>query len=514
VIHRNARRLVRRPGWRLSLAALVATGAGAAMSSAPAVTPPSGASASQAAPKIVLKWSKVIDDQDVNGQQGNVTESSPTLAVLSHHTEAAVFGDSGGTLYALKLSNGKEVPGWPAHTGEPIQSSPSVAKLPGATYDTVFVGGGSDADPDVPFGAYAFNHTGKRRWVDTLTDSEPAPSNDHGVTAGLTVVPTGSGPELIAGTTGQIMYGITAANGRLNWDYFTADSVHSTPAVARNFDRAGPYEVVEGGDSTYSPNIAGQAYANGGHIRVMTPGGSLICEVEPQPDQTIDSSPVVADLTPSHPSIVTGTGYFYGSAQDSNAVMDVSPNCQVRWIAHLNGETEANPAVADFEGAGHKLQVAEAASPSTSSDGVVYVLNNRGKVEPGWPKIATAPIQGWEGIATADLSGHGYQDLLVPTATDGVDIFDGKSARRLTVLAPNTGFQNAPLITTDPDGRVGITLAGYQATENGCPGAAPCLLTVVDHYEVTSKKATIGGPRKSWHEFHHDSGLSGNINQG
>ena len=38
---------------------------------------------------------------------------------------------------------------------------------------------------------------------------------------------------------------------------------------------------------------------------------------------------------------------------------------------------------------------------------------------------------------TADLTGGGYQDVIVPT-TDGIDIFDGSSGHEVATLGTNT----------------------------------------------------------------------------
>ena len=64
---------------------------------------------------------------------------------------------------------------------------------------------------------------------------------------------------------------------------------------------------------------------------------------------------------------------------------------------------------------------------------------------------------------TADLTGGGYQDVIVPT-TDGIDIFDGRSGAEVATLGTSYGFQNSPLVTDDPDGHIGITGAGYTTT--------------------------------------------------
>ena len=62
---------------------------------------------------------------------------------------------------------------------------------------------------------------------------------------------------------------------------------------------------------------------------------------------------------------------------------------------------------------------------------------------------------------TADLTGGGYQDVIVPT-TNGIDIYDGRSGAEVDTLGVNEGFQNSPFVTDDPNGHIGITGAGFR----------------------------------------------------
>ena len=87
-----------------------------------------------------------------------------------------------------------------------------------------------------------------------------------------------------------------------------------------------------------------------------------------------------------------------------------------------------------------------------------------------WEVPAVSRIIG--SVVAADLSGSGYQDLLVPTV-HGVEVLDGRTGSEVTVLGPRLGFQNSPLVTDDPNGTVGITIAGYNGDNVG----------VVQHYE-------------------------------
>ena len=103
---------------------------------------------------------------------------------------------------------------------------------------------------------------------------------------------------------------------------------------------------------------------------------------------------------------------------------------------------------------------------------------------------------------TADLTGGGYQDVIVPT-TNGIDIFDGKSGAEVATLGTNFGFQSSPLVTDDPDGHIGITGAGYWS-------AAPTRGT-----SRTGRSTTRAAPGSSvneagaWPQFHHDPQLTG-----
>ena len=77
---------------------------------------------------------------------------------------------------------------------------------------------------------------------------------------------------------------------------------------------------------------------------------------------------------------------------------------------------------------------------------------------------------------SADLTGGGYQDAIVPT-TAGVQIFDGKSGADGGHAGPECRVRHSrssPLVTDDPNGSLGITVAGYNSGNQG----------VIQHYEL------------------------------
>ena len=63
---------------------------------------------------------------------------------------------------------------------------------------------------------------------------------------------------------------------------------------------------------------------------------------------------------------------------------------------------------------------------------------------------------------------------------------------------PTPGFQNTPLVTDDPNGTIGITLAGYQGSGS-----------FIYHYELAGSDGTLADETGAWPQFHHDPQLSG-----
>ena len=71
------------------------------------------------------------------------------------------------------------------------------------------------------------------------------------------------------------------------------------------------------------------------------------------------------------------------------------------------------------------------------------------------------------------------------------------------------GFQNAPLVTDDPDGAIGITVAGYF----GLSGSSD-VQGIVQHFEVDGSAGGRADEAGSWPQFHHDAALSGFVGGG
>jgi outer membrane protein assembly factor BamB len=432
--------------------------------------------------------------------QVNIPDGSSPIALSSPNVAnlpggpAVVVGDESGKVYALNLATGSSV--WTYNAGAPIDSTPSVAALTaGSNLDTVFVGGGDAGNPQSG-GYQAISPTGGDQWFVQETNPSTDPYQHSGIQASIAVGNLQGGTDVTAGSLGQNQYAMNATNGSMlnGFPWFQADSDFTTPSIADLYGN-GTNEIVEGGDST--AGIAyGVNYPNGGHIRVLSatgnaggtqPGSGLDCDYDT--NETVESSPAVGEFFGSQKvGIVVGTGATYGQS-DTDKLIAVDSHCNFVWSASLDGNTKSSPALADVMGNG-QLQVIE--GTDNGQTGTVYALNgaNGGTL---W-STNTARVIG--SVVTADL-GSGYQDVLAPTI-NGVVVLDGKTGAVITTLQGLTGFQNSPLITDDPNGSVGITLAGYQSGGS-----------VIYHYEIAGSNGSLVNETGAWPEFHHDPALTG-----
>lgn len=441
-----------------------------------------------------LAWSRTLPDAGAP-----VALSSPNVADLGG-APAVVVGDRKGFVYALNLAQGTDVAGWPYDTGGvPVDSTPSVAQLPGQRDDTVFVGLGDSATPHAG-GYLAINANGTRRWAVTVKNPSSDGQGDIAVPASLAVGNLqGSSLDVVAPSVGQEEYAINASSGRVlpGFPWFTADSVFTTPALADVY-QDGQTDIIEGGDQT--PGMSyGVLYLRGGHMRVISPTGTLgsnsptgglVCEANP--DQGVESSPAVGRfLAGGGIGIVAGTSQTWPGAHMTDKLIAYSPSCAMVWAASLDGFTTSSPALADLEGNG-TLDVVEGTNAGNGNGSVYALAGPTGRVL--WQRSVGEVIGG---VVTADL-GAGYQDVIAPTV-HGAYVLDGRTGRVLAQLAPSLGMESSPLVTDDPNGTVGITLAGHNGLDAG----------QVDHYEIAGSNGAKVDVAGAWPMFHHDPQLTG-----
>jgi len=424
-------------------------------------------------------------------------ESSPVLAHLS--TPAAVVGALNGSVYAFDLATGNDEPGWPVTTSDPVNSSPAAADVLGTGEDQIFVGSGEAAQTVAGAcsggGAYAFKSGGAVLWHNIGSDADCANQAFHSSFAIGDV--TGNGqPDATIGALGLQSPSYTAASGVMNpgWPFFTDDTVFSSPALA-DVTGSGVPDVIMGGDAT-----AGPGSFRGGMMRAITGAGHLLWEFKV--DEQVRSSPAIGTIDGSgQPSIVFGTGNFWqenGGATDSTSIFSLTTTGQLKWRKDLGGDTLAGPALADVLGTGQPdIIEGTAGTPASPNTGLIWVLDGNGNPLPGWGGVTSPGGVVIGSISTADLSGDGAQDLLVPTGA-GVFIYDGRTAQQVAALDVGlVGFQNTPLVTDDGGASVGITIAGTQPDGTG----------VVQHWRVAGGQLGAIG----WPMFHHDPQHTGNL---
>ena len=457
--------------------------AGTSLLAAATVAAPPSADAATGGLQVNQVWSVSIPDGS-----SPIAQSSPIVGTLDSAGQSVLVGDRSGRVYALHLSDGSEVRGWPVDVGVPVDSAPSTDG------PAVFVGAGN-ATNSARGGYYAYSATGTRLWYQA-PPAAPGSSATVGVDSGLAVGDLQGVTGVVSGAMGQMQDALNASNGAVlgGWPFFEADTNFTTPALADLYSNGGT-EIVEGGDS--SPGIAfGKTYPAGGHIRVLSTSGALQCSYDT--NQVVQSSPAVGRfLGGGATGIVAGTGTYWPNASNTDQLIAVNPHCGLAWASTLDGETVSSPALVDAQGNG-SLQVAEgtAYGPAGApmANGSVYLLNGaNGQVI--WRTPALGGIIG--GVVSADLGG-GYQDIVAAT-TGGVEILDGRTGAVLwTGLHGALAFQNAPLVTTDANGTVGITVAGYNGSGSE-----------VVHYEVAGSPGSRVDEAGAWPMFHRDDHLTG-----
>jgi len=450
-----------------------------------------------AAPRLSISqtWSVTLPDAGAP-----VALSSPNVAQLAGGP-AVVVGDRAGHVWALSLASGAGVQGWPFNTGGvPVDSTPSVAATTGINADSVYVGVGNAATPRQG-GYQAIYPNGTNQWFvgvqNPSSDAAPATA----VQASMAVGNLQGATDVVAGSLGQETYAIDARDGGTlsGFPWFQADSNFATPAVADLYGD-GSSEIIEGGDS--SAGLAyGRTYSNGGHLRILSPYGAAgssdpaggeVCQFDT--NQTVQSSPAVGGfLSGGKIGIAFGTGATFPGASATNSVFAVDSHCGLDWIAQLDGITTSSPAIADVEGNG-QLQIVEGTN-NGSGGGSVWVLQGSNGASI-WHAATAGAVIG--SVVTADLGGSGHQDVIVPT-TNGVQVFDGQSGAVVATIGAGIGFQNSPLVTDDPNGSIGITIAGYNSSNTG----------QIEHYEVEGSSGSAVNEPGSWPMFHHDPQLTG-----
>ncbi len=465
---------------------------------------------------VTLKWDRLL------GPDSQIVESSPNEARLDSDGLSIVVGSRGnGKVYAVHLSNGSTVAGWPKQTDAGIDSTPAVYAPTSGGLDDVFVTTGDTPGEQPPvynencgsnlpacWGAvYAFGPSGNQLWARYLPDEFGADGSHPPIFASPTIGDPGNGSEeLVVGGISQSLYALNLANGATEpgWPQQTADTTFATAAIA-NID--GSQHIVAASDSTGGSGAFNDW--DGGSVRSMNANGGTNWTAAS--NEVVTSSPVVGNLNGSGPVVVYGHGRHWNGSDDDGLTVDNAATGALEWERHLGGYTRATPALADLLGNG-QLDVVEPTwtALGRTTDGTVSAFGPGGNRLWGPDSFTMDPtITG--GVATADLGG-GYQDVIVATGI-GWYVLDGRTGaiypgQGLNIRWPgqpaaNLAMSNTPLVVPDPSGQgVDVVVAGtyYGLHGDNTQG-------FIAAYHVTGGPNTPG--EGSWPQFHHDPQLSG-----
>ena len=483
-----------------------------------------------------LQWESELDDAPCG-----VAQASPA-ALNDNGTPAVEIGDRQGDIYGFDLASpgptGTVAPGWNPAMGTAVgagtgcnQSTSNVGTIlngnqgigiPGSapidstasvnpSNGSLLFDAGNAAEPG-DGGYYDYTSSGAQVWNQVVTNPPTDTVPNGGVQASLSIGDAGGIAE--AGSLGQMAYALNTANGlpATGWPQFDADSNFSTAAVADLYN-AGSSNFVTGG-ATSQGFAYGTGYGNGGQVRIYNDHGGLVCAANTT--EEVDSSPAIGPiLAGGGYGIATGTGSYWGvtsghPVSDDNTVKVYDTKCNQVWSQSLDGYTGGSPALADIQGNG-QLAVIEGTVKGGGA-GSVYALNAaNGQVI--WSASVLGAVYG--SVTTADFGG-GYQDVIVPTI-QGIEILDGRSGQEVGDFDDGTshdgvtsgkvyGFQNAPLVTQDPNGTIGVTVAGYHTVQGG-DGTA--VQGTIQHFELSGSNGSVVNENGAWPQFHHDAQLTG-----
>ena len=183
------------------------------------------------------------------------------------------------------------------------------------------------------------------------------------------------------------------------------------------------------------------------------------------------------------------------------------------WSDTLDGTTGGSPALADVQGNG---QLAVVEGTPRERQRTVWAIN--AATGAGiWQTNLPGQVLG--SVTTADLTGSGAQDVIVPT-NHGLYILDGPTGLEVAHVddgpggggispAGGTTDSRTPRWSRDADGSIGITVAGYFV-----PNGGNYVQGIVQHFEVAGSSSANADQAGGWPQFHHDAALTGFVGGG
>ena len=219
--------------------------------------------------------------------------------------------------------------------------------------------------------------------------------------------------EVVFGSFDHFVYVVdaTAGTAKPGWPVDVGDTVYSSPALY-DIDGDGLPDIIIGADNYL---------VNGGCLRVLRYNGTSVAGFPKCIDQTINSTPVVADLDgDGKPEIIVGTGAFYAPPTYHPTHQVYAWHCDgsnvAGWPVAVDGQVGTTPAVADLNGDGHLAVVVTDDNTGPSNTFHIYAFKGDGTLL--WktqPKDFTGSTLSLGEPVIADVLGDSHLEVLAPT---------------------------------------------------------------------------------------------------
>src|SRR5579864_2145800 len=405
---------------------------------------------------------------------GTSLASHPVIADLGLTPGFAqiVFGTTTGLLYVLQHNGDGSwgpAPGWPKSVGAHIQSSPAVADLDGDGLPDIVVGFGSNYDPSHQGGVSAFRRDGTLMWsVATAPFNDGTNNWTHAPVVGTPAVGDVDGDgnlEVVFGSFDHHVYLVDAASGtaKPGWPVDVGDTVYSSAALY-DIDGDGLPDIIIGSDDYL---------VNGGALRVLRYDGTSVTGFPQFINQTINSTPVVADLDgDGKPEIIVGTGAFYAPPSYHPTHQVYAFHCNgtavTGWPVAVDGQVGTTPAVADINGDGHLDVIVT--DDNTGPSGTFHVYAFKGDGTLLWktqPKDFNGNTTSLGQPVIADVMGDSHPEILTTTGWEVVVLdYQGNQLSEggahsgtkysLATSSPLTNVAVGDLETDHSDGKIEV----------------------------------------------------------
>jgi hypothetical protein len=425
------------------------------------------------APSVVWPSPQWASLTTTGSDVGNVTQSSPTTAVVGDRTIVAV-GAENGFVYVMDAATGKELPGWPkrmaAGPGQSvaIESSPTIAWLDGPNKTpSIIVGAASTWVSSTAGEVEAFHLDGAVRFVFHVGSAAKTSVGVISSPAVGDVIGNGQ-DQIVFGSWDHDIYVLNKAGRQVGFAYDNADTIWSSPALYR-LPGQHTDDIFLGSDASGRPYGSGQRCV-GGFIAdyrwsnaavdpdTLKTGPGLDREWFHCLNQSVWSSPAVGLIGSSkQPVVVVGTSFYeqpFPSDTDKIFAFNAISGAPVPgWPVKTAGPTLGSPAIGVIDGSGEPSVVATSWICSSGSESscfgsggsMVYAWSGDGQEL--WSRHILGPTD-FASPVLVPLEGSSVNDVLVGSP-DGLYPLSGASGAYL--FGTNGSNQFA---TIDPGCRV------------------------------------------------------------